>query len=174
MHREILSAVAALHEAIDGQAGRLARRHTARLQCRLGCAGCCKDALTVLEVEAALIAERHPEVLTQAPHPDGACAFLDAAGACRVYESRPYVCRTQGLPLRWIEQALADDGVLEVFEYRDICPLNDAPPHNEPPLEILEAEDFWTIGPTEEKLLALQERHGAEKRVSLRSLFSRG
>ena len=34
--------------------------------------------------------------------PEGACAFLDGEGGCRVYPDRPYVCRTQGLPLRWI------------------------------------------------------------------------
>ena len=34
------------------------------------------------------------------------------------------VCRTQGLPLRFIEET--DDGLAE---FRDICPLNDDPKH---------------------------------------------
>ncbi|MBK7707050.1 MAG: hypothetical protein IPJ30_15135 [Acidobacteria bacterium] len=54
------------------------------------------------------------------PHTRGACAFLDQ-DACRIYPDRPYVHRTQGLPLRWIE-----DDLEEAFKYRDICPLNEA------------------------------------------------
>lgn len=167
MKQETVDAIERIHADVDLQASMLARRHSERLQCRLGCAECCKDDLTVFEVEAARIVARHPEVLAQAPHPAGACAFLSAEGSCRVYESRPYVCRTQGLPLRWIDRVLADDGVMEVFEYRDICRLNDV----DPPLEILDASDFWTIGPTEERLSDLQETHSGQKRVALRSLF---
>ena len=169
MKPEILNAVDLLHRTVDLQARMLSRQHADRLQCRMGCSGCCKDDLTVFEVEAALIQARHADVLAQAPHPEGACAFLDEAGACRIYADRPYVCRTQGLPLRWIEQSLADDGVMEVFEYRDICHLNDS----DPPIETLDGEAFWTIGPTEEQLVDLQERHGPPKRVALRSLFAK-
>ena len=168
MKQEILDEVDRLHRVVDARVSVLTRRHIKRLQCQRGCSGCCQDELTVFEVEAALITTRHAAVLQQEPHPEGACAFLDADGACRIYADRPYVCRTQGLPLRWIEQVLADDGVMEVFEYRDICHLNDV----DPPLEILEAEDFWTIGPVEERLCELQEECGAQKRVGLRGLFS--
>ena len=52
------------------------------------------------------------------PHPPGACAFLDGEGACRVYDSRPYRCRTQGLPLRWFDEGPfgepVEDDVVEV------------------------------------------------------------
>jgi len=170
MNQETLDAIERIHTDVELQARMLSRRHAERLQCRLGCSACCKDDLTVFEVEAELIAARHPEVLKQAPHPAGACAFLNSEGSCRVYASRPYVCRTQGLPLRWIDRVLADDGVMEVFEYRDICHLNDI----DPPIEILDASDFWTIGPTEERLIALQETQDDQKRISLRSLFERG
>lgn len=169
MNQVTLDAIERIHADVDLKAGMLSRRHAARLQCRLGCSECCKDDLTVFEVEADLIAARHPEVLQQEPHPAGACAFLSADGRCRVYASRPYVCRTQGLPLRWIERVLADDGVMEVFEYRDICHLNDI----DPPIEILDASDFWTIGPTETRLIELQETHNSQERVALRSLFQR-
>ncbi len=167
MKQEIIEAVSRLHQAVDAHAARLTRLHEQRLQCRRGCSGCCSDELTVLEAEAAIIVARHPEVLQQPPHPAGACAFLDAEGACRVYADRPYICRTQGLPLRWIEQELAEDGVMEVLEYRDICHLNDV----EPPIETLEPEAFWTIGPIEEQLMDIQERHGPLRRVALRDLF---
>ena len=74
------------------------------------------------------------------------------------------MCRTHGLPLRWLDQD--DEGV---FEARDICELN-APGA---PLEALAAEECWTIGPVEQRLQAAQARFGdPDARVSLRSLFT--
>lgn len=157
-----------LHDEIDRAVAPLARRHRARLECRRGCSDCCVDGITVFEVEAERIRADHAGLLAGGrPHAVGACAFLDADGACRIYSSRPYVCRTQGLPLRWTEEG--DDG--EGVEYRDICPLNDAGPE---PLESLAADDCWTLGPYEGRLAGLQASRGrAGRRVALRSLFER-
>jgi hypothetical protein len=158
-----------LHGDIDRQAGRLASRHAARLQCARGCSDCCRDGLTVFQVEAERIRRQNPRLLAQGtPHAEGACAFLDGEGACRIYQDRPYVCRTQGLPLRWLEPDTAGGGV----EYRDICPLNE----EGPPLEDLPEGDLWTLGPTEGRLAALQEAwsDGRLERVALRDLFVRG
>jgi Fe-S-cluster containining protein len=99
------------------------------------------------------------------PHPPGNCAFLDERGGCRIYGDRPYVCRTQGLPLRWFEED--DDG--HTAELRDICPLNDI---SDEPLGNLSEEDFWTIGAFEGRLAELQREFGESlRRVSLRQLF---
>lgn len=168
--RRLLEYVEQIHAIVDDAAAKLSAQHAARLNCRRGCASCCKDDLTITEVEAALIQAHHPEVLAQTPRAPGACAFLDADDACRIYDHRPYICRTQGLPLRWIEQELAEDGAVEVFEYRDICPLND---ETGPPLEDLPPEAMWTLGPVEQRLRAAQEQAdgGQGRRVSLRSLF---
>jgi Fe-S-cluster containining protein len=137
-----------------------------RLRCRRGCCACCLDGLTVYEVEAEHI-RRHCQSLLAAekPHPEGACAFLDHEGACRIYEHRPYVCRTQGYPLRWIEER--EDGT--AVEMRDICPLNDAGT----PVERLPEEECWTIGPFEERLARLQlaADGGRMTRTRLRDLF---
>ncbi len=135
------------------------------MQCGKGCHGCCEDDLTVFEVEAAPIRERHAALLaTGLAAPIGACAFLDAEGACRIYAERPYVCRTQGLPLRWLE-----DEQNEPVELRDICPLNE----EGVPIEELEAEACWTLGPAEEQLACLQlATSPSAPRVSLRSLFA--
>src|SRR5512134_1307867 len=93
-----------LHDEIDVLAERLHTHHAARLQCRRGCASCCVDDITVFEVEAERIRAHHAELLASGQsHLPGACAFLDDEGGCRIYADRPYVCRTQGLPLRWIE-----------------------------------------------------------------------
>ena len=157
----------ALHREIDEEAGELASRHAARLTCARGCSDCCRDGLTVFAVEAERIRRHHPRLLAEGTaHEPGACAFLDGEGACRIYQDRPYVCRTQGLPLRWLEPDPAGGGV----EYRDICPLNE----EGPPLEGLPEGDLWTLGPTEGRLAALQEAwsEGRLERVALRDLFA--
>ena len=147
--------------------------HAERLQCRVGCASCCVDDLTVFEIEADAIRDRHAAMLsTEAPHPEGACAFLDASLGCRVYGERPYVCRTQGLPLRWVEEEQVADGDSDValVELRDICPLNE----EGEPIESLPADACWELGPTEAELARLQMRGGhGSGRVRLRDLFSR-
>jgi hypothetical protein len=121
----------------------------------------------VFAVEAARIRAEAGAVLREAPHPPGACAFLDAAGACRIYAVRPALCRTQGLPLRWLEPD-APEGPLE---RRDVCPRNEAGP----PLEELPADACWELGPSEGRLAALQAARdgGALVRVRLRDLFAR-
>jgi uncharacterized protein len=159
--------VARLHGAVDDLAGNVARRNEGRLACRRGCASCCADDLTVFEAEAQLIAERYPDLVEEgSPHPPGGCAFLSADGGCRIYENRPYVCRTQGLPLRWLEE----DGDL-AYEARDICEKN-LPGE---PLEALPVEACWTLGPVEARLAAAQRSidGGEGRRVALRSLFWR-
>ena len=161
-----------LHAVVDELAETVASRNPGRLSCRAGCSGCCVDDLTVFAVEAEVLRTRHPDLFTEEePHPTGACALLDAEGRCRAYGARPYVCRTQGLPLRWLEEAL-EDGERVVYEARDICPLN----AEGPPLEALDAEACWDVGPFEARLRAVQaavEGSDAPRRVSLRSLFAK-
>ncbi len=163
-----VEALRALHRRVDERAGALAARHRDRLQCRRGCSGCCVDGLEVHSIEAALIRERSGALLERsAPHPEGACAFLDGDGACRIYDVRPYVCRTQGLPLRW----LAGDGPGgTTVERRDICPLND----EGEPLVALDPGDCFTLGPVEGELAQLEERFTGKRprRIPLRTLFA--
>lgn len=182
----LLAAVAGLHADIDRRAAELAERHRDRLRCRRGCSACCLDDLTVSPIEAARIREAYaPLLATGAPHPRGACAFLDAAGSCRIYAARPSVCRSQGLPLRM----LVEDERDEVVERRDICPLN---VEGGPAIEDLPEEACWLIGPSEIRLMDLDRRlerveaaaeepgeavgrvgGEATRRVALRSLFVR-
>lgn len=156
-----------LHDEVERDAARLAQRHRERLQCRRGCIDCCVDELTVFEVEAERIRRGAARLLAEGtPHPSGACAFLGRDGACRIYGERPYVCRTQGLPLRWIEERSAGVAV----ELRDICPLNE----EGPAVESLDEDDCWTLGPVEGRLAALQQRFAGDLgRVRLRDLFRR-
>ena len=160
-----ITPIEALHADVDRAVRPLTVLHGARLACRLGCSACCVDELTVFPVEAERIRAHHGALLAEgAPHQVGACAFLDDVGACRIYADRPYVCRTQGLPLRWLDEV---DG--ETVELRDICELNDAGP----PLEELDEASCWTLGPFEERLAELvASAPGGGQRVPLRSLFT--
>jgi Fe-S-cluster containining protein len=157
-----------LHERIDVRAGELALHHAQRLRCKRGCDACCLDGLTVIPIEAERIRSSHEALLRDGtPHPPGACAFLGSEGECRIYADRPYVCRTQGLPLRWF----SEDESGEIRELRDICPLNS----EGPALETLPEESCWLIGPAELELANLQAeiRDPDESRIALRALFDR-
>ncbi|KAJ1481016.1 hypothetical protein T484DRAFT_1955227 [Baffinella frigidus] len=166
----------AIYDDVDVKSAKLEARHKGRLQCRIGCASCCVDDMSVWAVEADRIRRNYAELLTNGqPHAHGACAFLDADKACRIYHDRPYVCRNHGLPLRW-------DDFEEEAEMRDICPLND---DGSGWILSLPKEELFELGPTEGRLAELQrELDGAsganEKtawdseagRVKLRDLFA--
>ena len=152
------------YRSVDSAAAALAEVHAERLKCAKGCSSCCVDGITVFEVEAENIRKRHPSLLgSGAPHPPGACAFLDDEGACRIYADRPYVCRTQGLPFRWFGE-LED----EIVEFRDICPLND---EGDAPLEDLKETECWTIGEFEGRLARIASDRNKARRLPLRALF---
>ncbi len=162
----LLQELEALHGKVDRAVEGLVQLHGDRLRCGLGCTDCCVDELTVFEVEADRIRQHCADLLGgEAPHGPGACALLDEDGGCRAYGDRPYVCRTQGLPLRWLEER--DPG--QYVEYRDICELNEPGT----PVELMPDEACWSIGLAEQRLAELQSRHPAGKgtRVRLRDLF---
>ena len=155
------------YERIDREVNSICGKDPDRFHCRSGCHDCCIDGLSVFEIEARNIALRYRKLLLHGkPHPQGACAFLDESGECRIYDHRPYVCRTQGLPLRWIEEL--PDG--RIVEMRDICPLNEKGRR----IETLEREACWSIGPFEEELAEMQiaSDRRTENRVLLRALFA--
>lgn len=167
--RRPLADLRRLYREVDRDTRRLAQVHRDRLRCGRGCASCCVDGIRVFEIEADNIRHRHGDLLaTATPHAEGSCAFLDAEGACLIYADRPYVCRTQGLPLRWTEES-ADGSAVEL---RDICPLND----DGPPIQSLPAGECWTLGPIEGRLATLQRAAGGGRmaRVRLRDLFAAG
>ena len=151
-----LEKLEALHRAIDTVTRALSARHDARLKCKLGCSACCTDGLTVFDIEAERIREGIGDALRGARPSVVGCAFLDEQGGCRIYAVRPYVCKTQGLPLRWFDDAGE--------ERRDICPLN----QTDEPLSALDPADCWTIGRAEDILRELSRG----ERVALRELFS--
>lgn len=100
-------------------------RHGDEMPCRKGCHACCVEGLTVTRVEAeaiveavATLGEEARALLRrnlEAPRGEG-CVALDDDGACLVYEGRPLVCRTHGLPLR-LKQARG----LPVLDACNLC-----------------------------------------------------
>ena len=77
------------------------------LACRKGCDACCLH-LSLFPVEAAVMAEAI-KMLTPSQRlklrehaknarPDGPCPLLDDH-VCLVYQARPMICRTHGLPI---------------------------------------------------------------------------
>ncbi|MEE9382987.1 MAG: YkgJ family cysteine cluster protein [Nannocystaceae bacterium] len=119
----------ALVRKVEAHAARTTAEHADQMFCKRGCTACCRQDLNVSRVEADHISkwlETRGSPLPAADdartrvdaHPlferlagDRGCAFL-SEGACSIYEVRPVICRTHGLPIR-------TDRV-EV----DVCPLN--------------------------------------------------
>ncbi len=161
-----LEAVVRLHDEVDAAVQPVVEAHQGRMACKMGCSDCCVDDLTVFEIEAERIRAHHPDLLNSGvPAPEGRCAFLDAEGSCRIYSDRPYVCRTQGLPLIWW-----DEGPDGVTEFRDICSLNEPAG---PPLVKLNPDTCWPLGPFEGRLAQMESERsgGGLHRIRLRDLF---
>ena len=165
----LLEQLRILYREVDERAAELVKIHLSRLNCGKGCCECCLDDLTVFRIEAENICREYTDLLQDdLPHTTGMCAFLDVEGSCRIYPDRPYVCRTQGLPIRWFEE-LPDS---QYVEYRDICPLNEKGPAP----ETMNEDECWSVGPYESRLARLQTEldSGRLTRVRLRDLFRGG
>jgi Fe-S-cluster containining protein len=95
-----------LQAKVDAFFGRVLARHGGDMECLSGCSDCCRVRLTVTGVEASAIrahvASWPDEQRRELARTGGAdrCAALDAAGRCRIYEARPLVCRSHGVPVR--------------------------------------------------------------------------
>lgn len=121
-----LSQYLELRSRVDEKFREIETKFAAEMKCRAGCHSCCKPGLTVSELEAAALREfldRSPaavalarEAKSRNPHRGKRCSLLSAEGQCAVYEARPLVCRSHGVPLQVSE---AEDR-----KVRDVCPLN--------------------------------------------------
>lgn len=120
--------LAELRSKVDTFFTRVAARYPGQLACAPGCADCCRGELTVTAVEAAGIA-RAVSALAPAARAELArrardgtpCVALDADGRCAVYEARPIVCRSHGVPLRFTEPSPDGKRSLPVL---DACSKN--------------------------------------------------
>lgn len=127
----------ALTAKVDAFGDDVLSRRASDMACRAGCCACCQDQLTVSDVEADLVREgtaamteearARLRVRVGAASPTSPCLFLEAEGRCAVYASRPMVCRTQGLPLRYPEGVIPRAAIFDRTlggEPITWCPLN--------------------------------------------------
>ncbi len=114
--------VITLQENASGFFDKIQQKHSTQMECKAGCSKCCMTDISVFEIEADRIVEWFEQQtiekkvelkkVWEAPNEKGACSFL-YEGSCSIYEARPLICRTQGLPI-----FVASENVL------DYCPLN--------------------------------------------------
>jgi uncharacterized protein len=105
-------------QQVDDRIARLEAIHGQHLACRPGCCGCCVN-LTVFAVELYSIAGQLAEAgICELPFdPRAICGWLDK-GLCRIYATRPIICRTHGQPV-----AIPGDDY-PVHKEVSFCPLN--------------------------------------------------
>jgi Fe-S-cluster containining protein len=98
--RKIAKKYNLLINKIDREVERLAKMHSNHLQCKKGCDLCCMD-YSIFPVEYYAILDNLKAVnfhFETDVKDDNSCAFLKDH-ACSIYENRPVICRTHGLPL---------------------------------------------------------------------------
>lgn len=108
---------------LDAEIARIGELHTPALSCGPGCASCCQS-FSVLPLEAACLRET---LVALPPASQARLARNLAAGdkrcpllineLCSIYAARPVICRTQGLPLAYVDE---EREAIEV----SACPLN--------------------------------------------------
>jgi hypothetical protein len=95
-----------LTRKVDAFFLRVADRHGTDMACATGCSDCCHVQLTITRVEAGAIRDlvsrwpREQRASLADTGPTSRCAALDPDGRCRIYDARPLVCRSHGVPIR--------------------------------------------------------------------------
>ena len=90
-----------LLQQVDKWTAEMVQRYKPHLACRKGCDLCCQRKFSISGVEAynvAALFRQLPAAVQRAVRKrKSSCTFL-VDGACTVYEARPVICRTYGLP----------------------------------------------------------------------------
>jgi Fe-S-cluster containining protein len=119
-----------LRARVDRHFAQAVDRTPEQFACRPGCESCCHHRFSVFEVEAAPIREALAQLARTDPqlrerirargrdHQLRACALL-LDGRCAVYEQRPLICRSHGLPIA-VRESDEPGSALRL----DHCPLN--------------------------------------------------
>lgn len=153
--------VVTLQENASGFFDKIAQKHSQKMECKKGCSKCCQTDISVFEIEADRVDDWFTSLdsveqkrlldLWQTPNQESYCTFL-YNDQCTIYEARPLICRTQGLPLY-----VASENVL------DYCPLNfkDGDPPKEDWLNLERMNTLLSFAATTAK---------KEKRIRLKKL----
>lgn len=133
-----------LIDSLDAEIMRVAKLHGGTLSCGPGCSSCCL-AFSVLPIEAACLREaiaslppvsRRDLLKKNLQGYDDRCPLL-IDGLCSVYATRPVICRTQGLPLAYVDE---EREAIEV----SACGLNFPDDYGFAPEELLFMDSFNT------------------------------
>ena len=114
-----------LRKKISATFADIAHRQGSQMACKNGCNSCCLPGLSVSPVEFEFIKEylaRTPDLLTKFlslelmnTQKKTRCSFLDEQGSCAIYEARPIICMSHGVPIKFKTGAQLD---------RSVCHLN--------------------------------------------------
>lgn len=149
-----------LIEDVDRMVVDFSSRLHEHLRCAPGCSSCCRR-FSIAPIEAALIAEQSEASLESCSiKTDDTCRFL-IDDLCSIYLNRPLICRTQGLPIAYVD---------EINEQIDVsvCPLNFSETYQ------FTHEDLLFLDPVNSLLAELNIRYcresgiDPESRISLR------
>lgn len=167
-----------LYSKVKDFEGNLTEESKKKLKCKNGCYQCCLVDLSIFEIEFQNIVEnvrkfpkdkieliknniqktKHTEkdLLGDLQEP---CSLLKN-GNCLIYEVRPLICRTQGLPLFFKDNNSHTDFV-------DICPLNESV------LETMSNTDILNLDLINEILAKMNYSQGYQgQRIPLRDLLN--
>lgn len=90
-----------LIEYVDKKIKKLEKIHSDNLVCKKKCSSCCLDT-SVLPIEFFSILNMLKQKNIVPEEENGNCIFLKK-DLCTIYEMRPLICRTHGLPLAYGE-----------------------------------------------------------------------
>jgi hypothetical protein len=163
--RQVLDKYFELVRRVDAMAQSIVSRYPERFACKPGCANCCRP-LSVLPIEAEVLRKAISELDSQPESGANSCPLLTAEGLCAVYESRPLICRTHGLPV----------SAQDIGGKVDCCPLN----FRDFPLESLGWGDVLDVDVLNSILIAVNSLYlkaiGADsqsgERIHIRDLVS--
>ncbi len=106
--KDPLARLSDLANAVDEDFAKIQARRGTCMQCRAGCTDCCRARLSVTHVEAAFFqsglarlpdAERKELAQRARDKAREMCPALDPEGRCQLYDARPLICRSFGVPL---------------------------------------------------------------------------
>ncbi len=165
-NREFTKQYHKIKEDIDVISDRLSHLHAQQMRCKAGCSSCC-ESISVFEVEFDAIQEQITAHNIKLPKPlflhrfTKRCRFL-VNNRCAIYEYRPIICRTQGLPILYRSMNSND------YEL-SVCQLN----FKGVKLNSFNDENALMMSPLNTKLLLLNHAYMKETAPSQKDLNKR-
>ena len=131
-----------LIQAIQEHTIEIQNTHAKHINCEAGCHSCCLPDLHISGIEkqriakyiqsSSILIETLQKLKEKNPYQSTRCQMLDENGFCSIYEVRPIICRTHGLPILFQDK---DQW------FADVCSLNFVTDS----LDILEQDDFLPL-----------------------------